>query len=112
MNGMPTAAAVGKIDVGWLPLGTERPRMPNGTDTVMGGSRYLPTIRLACHKARRGAATCLADRRLPGFLLGGDARELDPGGDAELPEDVAQVERDSVRAKENPVPPLAVAQPP
>ena len=28
----------------WLPLGTERPRMPSGTDPVMGGSWYLPTI--------------------------------------------------------------------
>ena len=36
---------------------------------------------------------------------------LDPGGDAELPEDVAQVERDGVRAQEYPVRHLPVAEP-
>jgi hypothetical protein len=39
-------------------------------------------------------------------------RQLDPGGDAELPEDVAQVERDGVRAQEYPVRHLPVAEPP
>src|ERR1700730_17345973 len=72
------------------------------------------------HRARsvRAGHTWVAGRtagldvsgRDSGGLLGGHAGELDAGGDAELPEDVPQVEGDGMGAQEDPPGHLAVAQ--
>jgi hypothetical protein len=72
------------------------------------------------HRARSVTAehTWVAGRRAGldvsgggwGGLLGGHAGELDAGGDAELPEDMPQVEGDGMGAQEDPAGHLAVAQ--